>query len=70
MESNPPLRERSWYAVVWWVPCIISGLWTLFNAFLGILILLYPGHNEEQGFEIIAREIFRLDLTGHNLEQP
>lgn len=37
---------------------IVSGLWTLFNAYIGSLFVFHPAHNEEQGFAAIGWEIF------------
>jgi len=58
MESKPPLRQRPWYAIVWWVLLLISGPWTLFNAYIYYQIGINPGHNMEQGFAVIGWEAF------------
>jgi hypothetical protein len=58
MEAKPPLRERSWYAVVWWVLLIVSGPWTLFNAYMGSQLVLHQAHNIDQGFAVIGWEAF------------
>jgi hypothetical protein len=57
MEAKPPLRQRSWYSVVWWVLFIVSGLWTLRCAYLGSQLILHPPVTEEQGFGALGCEV-------------
>lgn len=57
MEAKPPLRQRTWYSVVWWMLFIASGLWTLRCAYLGSQIVLHPAVTEEQGFGVLGCEV-------------
>lgn len=57
MESKPPLRERSWYAPVWWVLLIVSGLWTAFCIFTAEQIMFNLPNNMGAGFAAVAWEI-------------
>lgn len=56
METKPPLRQRPWYAVVWWVLFIISGSWTLYCVSIGAQLILHPPTTEQQGYGVLVGE--------------
>jgi hypothetical protein len=57
METKPPLRQRPWYAVLWCVLILISGSWTLNNAYLGYQLVTLSPSSEVQGLAALGCEV-------------
>lgn len=52
------MRTRPWYFGVWWLLLVVSGPWTLFNAYIGLQLAIHPAHTIDQGFAAIGWEVF------------
>ncbi len=57
MKSKPLIRERQWFARIWWPLIVVRGLWTVFCAFVAEQLVFNQPNNMQAGFAAIGWEI-------------
>ena len=57
METKPPIRQRVWYGFVWAILILISGAWTIHNAYWGYQLITHPPGSEEEGLGALCAEV-------------